>query len=287
MTRRVLFSALLLLLPLATAPAAQRLPSRLGGPVGPPPKSGASAPAKPGATPAAPARPTGPEKVVPFKAGEALTYDVSWSDYLTAGTATLTVRDKRPSFGSTAYYLVAEGRPTSLVSKLYAVYYKADSLVDVYTLLPQRGSVFSQENSRQRMKETRFDQSKREAVFQMKTSTTMVQDQPLSGPTHDGLSALAAMRTLAFAPGASTSFAVSDSGYLYRVTLNVTGKETVQSGLGASPAWKVVPSIRDAKGQTVGRGLAVWISDDARRLPVRIQAQLPVGSFVLTLRDAR
>ena len=33
--------------------------------------------------------------------------------------------------------------------------------------------------------------------------------------------------------------------------------------------------------------MAVWISDDARRLPVRIQAQLPVGSFVLTLKDAR
>ena len=48
-----------------------------------------------------------------------------------------------------------------------------------------------------------------------------------------------------------------------------------------------MPAIRDTKGQVVGRGLAVWISDDARRLPVRIQAQLPVGSFVLTLKEAR
>jgi hypothetical protein len=286
--RRALVIALAVLGCLSVALGAQRLPSRLGTPVGPPPKSTPAAPTKPGAAaPATPARPAGPEKVVPFRPGEALTYDVSWSDYLTAGSATLTVRDKRPSFGSTAYYLIAEGRPSTLMSKLYAVYYKADSLVDAYTLLPQRGSVFSQENGRQRMKETRFDQSKRSATFQMRTATMMSQDQSLPGPTHDGLSALTAMRTLKFAPGATSSFAVSDSGYLYRVTLNVTAKETVQTGLGPVAAWKVVPAIRDTKGQTVGRGLAVWISDDARRLPLRIQAQLPVGSFVLTLKEAR
>ena len=233
---RALLTVLALVGPLALALGAQRLPSRLGGPVGPPPKPGTPAPNKPGApAPAAATRPTGPEKVVPFKPGETLTYDVSWSDTLTAGSATLTVRDKRASFGSTAYYLIAEGRPTSLLSKLYAVYYKADTLVDAYTLFPQRGSVFSQENGRQRMKETKFDQAKRAATFQMRTSTTMTQDQALPGPTHDGLSALTAMRTLNFAPGASSSFAVSDSGYLYRVTLNVGAKETIATGARRSP----------------------------------------------------
>ena len=251
---------------------------------------GAQQPRRP-ATPQpapAPSRPASRREVpVPFKVGETLTYDVSWSDTVTAGSATLTVRDKRASFGSTAYYLVAEGRPTNLLSKLYAVYYKADTLVDAYTLYPQRGSVFSQESGRQRMKETKFDQARHAATFQMRTSTTMTQDQALPGPTHDGLSALTAMRTMTLAPGASSSFAVSDSGYLYRVTLNVGAKETIATPLGGLPAWKIVPAIRDGKGQVVGRGLAVWISDDARRLPVRIQAQLPVGSFVLTLKDAR
>ena len=288
-TRRVLLTALAILGPLALVAGAQRLPSRLGGPIGPPPKSGPTrpTPGKAAAATPAPTRPTGPEKAVPFRPGETLTYDVSWSDYLTAGSATLTVRDKRASFGSTAYYVVAEGRPTTLLSKLYAVYYKADSLVDAYTLYPQRGSVFSQENGRQRMKETRFDQARKAATFQMRTATTMTQDQALPGPTHDGLSALTAMRAMTLAAGASASFAVSDSGHLYRVTATVSGKETLQTGVGTMPAWKIVPNVRDAKGQVVGRGMAVWISDDARRLPLRIQAQLPVGAFVLTLREAR
>jgi hypothetical protein len=31
----------------------------------------------------------------------------------------------------------------------------------------------------------------------------------------------------------------------------------------------------------------VWLSQDARRLPLKLQAELPVGSFLLTLREAR
>ena len=64
--------------------------------------------------------------------------DVGWSSYLTAGTATLAIREKKPSYGSVAYYAVAEGRATGLVAALYHVYYKADTLLDVYSLLPQR-----------------------------------------------------------------------------------------------------------------------------------------------------
>src|SRR5262245_38689629 len=89
---------------------------------------------------------------VPFRVGEQLTYDVSWSSYVTAGTATMTVKEKKPSFNSTAYYIVAEARPTPLLSKLYTLYYKMDTLVDVYTLLPQRGSTYSEEGRRHRYK---------------------------------------------------------------------------------------------------------------------------------------
>jgi len=108
-------------------------------------------PAAPAAKPAAKAAPAAPrgDRAVPFATGETLTYDVSWSSYLTAGSATTTVKDKRSSFGSTAYYIVAEGRPTSLLSKLYSVYYKIDTLLDTVSLLPQRGSVYSEEGKRQ------------------------------------------------------------------------------------------------------------------------------------------
>src|SRR5262245_13778360 len=51
--------------------------------------------------PAAPRR----EAEVPFRVGERLTYDVAWQTYLIAGSATTTVVEKKPSFGSAAYYI--------------------------------------------------------------------------------------------------------------------------------------------------------------------------------------
>lgn len=266
---------------------AQRLPSRLKDPVGPPPATRPASPARPGspATPgtAAARGPAGPDRAVPFAAGETLTYDVTWSDMLTAGTATVTVRDRRASFGSAAWYIVAEGKPTPLVAKLYTLYYKVDTLLDTRTLLPQRGSVFSQEGRRQRMKETRFDHPARLAHFEMKTRTTMQEEQKLTGTTHDGLSALYALRAMRFAPGATAAFSVADSGEMYRVSARVVAREAVQTAAGSRMAWKVVPTVHDETGAVFGEGMAVWYSDDAARVPVKLQARLPVGAFILTL----
>ena len=69
-------------------------------------------------TPARPAPPTAArEAAVPFRVGEALTFDVSWSQFITAGTATTRVVEKKPSSGSTAYAIVADGRPVPLVAR--------------------------------------------------------------------------------------------------------------------------------------------------------------------------
>jgi hypothetical protein len=56
--------------------------------------------------------------------------------------------------------------------------------------------------------------------------------------------------------------------------------------MGPIRAIKVTPLILDAKGTAPGRGIALWLSDDPRRLPVRLEAELAVGKFTLVLRQA-
>src|SRR5262245_21808843 len=158
------------------------------------PKAPANAPAKaaPAPAPAAPKR----ELPVPFKAGEVLEFDVGWSSYVTAGTAIVSVKEKKPSYNSVAYYVVAEGRPTSLLSKLYTLYYKADTLIDVYNLLPQRGSLYVEEGKRHRMKTTTFDQAKRQAKYEVQTATHVERMLTLPPLTQDSLSALFVLRCI-------------------------------------------------------------------------------------------
>jgi hypothetical protein len=238
------------------------------------------APKAPAAKPAAAPR---VERPVPFKTGETLGFDISWSSYLTAGTATVSVKEKKPSYGSTAYYIVAEGRPTALVSKLYTLYYKVDTLLDAYTLLPQRGSLYSEEGKRRRTKVQQFNGQKVDYEYTVTTPSKTT----LTVPQHaqDALSAIYVLRAIPLQLGGKMTMPVVDSGKVYSVTLVVAGKELVKTGLGNLNAWKVTPQIVAADKSSAGRGMAVWISDDERRLPLKIQAQLPVGSFNITLRE--
>src|SRR3954468_4211003 len=158
----------------------------------------AAQPSRPRPKPAAPAAPAKKERAVPFKIGETLEYDVGWSSFLTAGTATVSVKEKKPSYGSTAYYIIAEGRPTSMVSKLYTLYYKADTLLDSYSLLPQRGSLYSEEGKRHRMKTTTFNQPARKATYEIETRTLVKKELAIPGFTQDALSAIYVLRSIPF-----------------------------------------------------------------------------------------
>jgi hypothetical protein len=237
-------------------------------------------------TAAAPVPAAKKEMAVPFTAGEVLEYDVGWSSYLTAGTATVSVKEKKPSYNSVAYYVVAEGQPTPLLSKLYTLYYKADTLIDVYSLLPQRGSLYVREGKRQRMKTTTFNQTAKTAKYEVQTATTVQRDLSLPAFTQDPLSALFVLRSIPMKAGEKFNMPVTDAGDIYKVQMQVGTVEPVKTGLGSVNGLKIVPVVTSTRG-TPPRGLAIWLSDDARRLPLKIEAQLPVGKFTVTLRGAR
>ncbi len=242
-------------------------------------KKAPAPPAKAAPAPAAPRK----ELPVPYQAGEVLEYDIGWSSYVTAGTAAVTVKEKKASYNSVAYYIVAEGRPTALLSKLYTLYYKADTLIDVYTMLPQRGSLYVEEGKRHRMKTTTFNQATRHARYEVQTSTHVEKDLALPGFTQDALSALYVLRSIPMKAGDKFNMPVTDAGDVYKVQMQVGAVESVKTPLGTMNALKIVPVITTAKGAGPS-GIAIWISDDAKRLPLKIEAQLAVGKFVITLR---
>jgi len=224
---------------------------------------------------------------VPFRPGETLTYDVSWSTYLVAGTAVTTVKEKKASLDSTAYYVVAEARPVPLVARLYSIDYKLDSLIDAYTLLPQRGTVYTEEGTRHHLRITRFDRGARRAFFESQSATTVKSDFPIASSTQDALSALYVLRVLPLKAGLHVTMPVTNDGVNYKMTIDVAAKERIKTALGDIWSWKVLPTVVDDKGQSVGKNLAVWIADDATRYPVKIQADLAVGTFVLQLRGGQ
>jgi hypothetical protein len=220
------------------------------------------------------------DRAVPFAVGETLTYDVSWSSYLTAGSATIRVAEKKPSYSSTAYYIVAEGRPTSLVAKIYSLYYKVDTLLDTSSLLPQRGSVYSEEGKRHRMKTTLFNQAKRQADYQVETRTVVKKTLSISPVAQDPLGALFVLRSIPLKQGEKITMPICDSGMSYKVLIEAGPTEAIKSGIGSVQAQRLTLTPPPEAG---ARALQVWMTTDAAHVPVKMSAQLPVGAFVLTL----
>ena len=241
---------------------------------------------QPARPPAAAAR-AATERAVPFTVGETLTYDISWSTYVSAGTAVMTVKEKKPSYNSTAYYIVAEGRPTPLLSKLYALYYKLDTLLDSYTLLPQRGSIYTEEGKRHRFRTTTFDQKAHRAHFEYRAEGTATSDVQVSPVVQDALSAIYVLRAVPLGSGERITMPICDNGVNYKLQVDTSGPETIRTGTGSLSSLKLNLTILDSRDQRVGRNAAVWMSDDRRRLPTKLTAELPVGSFNLVLREAR
>jgi hypothetical protein len=228
------------------------------------------------------------DSAVPFKVGETLTFDVAWSAYMVAGTAVTTVRERRQAPpNASAYYIVAEGRPLPLISRLYSLYYKMDTLLDAATLLPQQMTLYSEEGRRQRLGTTRFDRAARRAFFEISGgSDTFKSDINIPPQVQDGLSALYAVRASALGPNTKLTYPIIDDGSLYTVTMQTAGTERVRVPAGEMNTWKLGVSIVDEQGQSVGQNVGIWLTNDERKMPVKLQADLPVGSFTLALREA-
>ncbi len=161
---------------------------------------------------------------------------------------------------------MAQAQTEGLLARLYTLYYKADTLIDAFTMLPQRGSVFSREGGRQRMKATTFDHPRKQGRFEMQTASKMVKDLTLATATQDVLS-------------------VSDSGWLYQVLWTVGQVEPVKTASGQTvQALRVTPRATDEKGQAVGTGSVLWLATDGSYRPVRLEAAATVGRIVLALK---
>lgn len=224
---------------------------------------------------------------LPFRVGETLTYDVSWSQFLTAGTVTLAVKERQHTGELNTYHIVGEARPTPLLSRLYSLYYRAETWLDADTLLPDRGSTYSEEGRRKRYKLTTFDRGAQRAQYEMRTATLVRQELAVPGNVQDVLSALYVLRTTSLKPGVRLTVPVADSGKVYDVRFVVNDGEAVKTGIGAVRAVRVTPEIVGTGTPSAGRRMTLWISDDAMRLPLRFEVELAVGSFVVTLRDRR
>jgi hypothetical protein len=107
----------------------------------------------------------------------------------------------------------------------------------------------------------------------------------IENETYDLVSGVYALRALPLAVGKNFVLNISDSGLVYQIPVRVTAKETQNTVLGKVSCFRVEPEVFGKGRMIESKGsMTIWITDDARRLPVRSQINATVGRIEIRLK---
>ena len=217
-----------------------------------------------------------------FSAGERLTYLISWSNIIDAGTAVLEVREEEKTGGKKVYRIVSTARSSGLVSKFYKVNDTIESIIDfehLYSLYYR-----ADQSHGKRIK-------KREMTFNQSEGTVVVVDADGKRDTYstppgilDPLSSLYYVRTRQdFIIGKPIVVDVHDDDKNWAVEVQTMGREKIKTSFGSFNTIKVKTYPR-YEGVFQHKGeIYIWLTDDEHKVPVLMKSEISIGSVMATL----
>lgn len=222
-------------------------------------------------TPTVPTVPAGAALTgLPFAVGEQLNFNVFLGAApAVAGTATFQVRPRARYFNRDGLQLSVQAQTTGAAARLFVANDQINTYVDPTTLLPFRIEMNLREGRRRVNKILTIDQDRGNAS----TDKGVKIEIPVG--THDIVSIFYALRSFNLAPPKrnAVSFLVEDRPR----TLFITSikRETIELGGQRIPAIQL--SLTTDDQQSDKYALRLWVSDDNRRLPLRVTANTELG----------
>jgi len=217
---------------------------------------------------------------VPWKIGEYFQFSIDWNG-LNGGNSLMQVQNIQRIGGRRAYRIVTKAESNSFVSKFYKVRDRAESFVDAESLYALRFVKHLREGGYKKDVDVRFDQEAHRAEYDDGTK------MDVSARVHDVLSAFYYVRTQPLPNGATLLLPTHDNKKSYDMEVKVHKRERIQVPAGTFDCVLVEPMLK-SEGVFKSKGsILVWLSDDARRIPVLVRTKVPVGSISVSLTDMR
>lgn len=219
--------------------------------------------------------------------GDAFTFSLKFLGSIDAGRARFAVSPPMQSPAGPIIQVVAEAEAMGLAKLITGLHEDYRLVLDAATLLPRKMHLIE---SGQRSRTAIIDVTdKRIDIFVKKPDAERRLSGTLPSQPLEPIAVLLLMRALRLQDGDKADLVVMDGTAFYQGTMEVLGREVTQSGLGPRAAIKILCSgvrITENGGKVnrpVRTGL-VWISDDAARLPLRVEGETELGKaeFVLT-----
>ena len=221
----------------------------------------------------------------PSPTAETLHYDVEWR-LITAGKAELHIEPERDS-NRNGWEAKVHLESAGLVSRLY-------KLDDHYSVALEKqfcavsSSLDAFEGKKHHDTKVTYDSQKGHATYVERDvfkNTTVSKETPIPSCVSDVIGGLYKLRTMHVEPGQSITIPTSDGKKTAQVRIEAQEREQISTGLGSFKTIRYEAFLFNGVIYARKASMLVWLTDDARRLPVRIRARMsfPIGSITLDL----
>jgi hypothetical protein len=226
-----------------------------------------------------------PATSTPFLPGEKLTYNLSWSNIISAGIAVMEVKDEPSKDEGNRLRFVSIAHSVGIVDKFYPVRDIIQSVFDADARDSLLYTVDQSHGKRKKKREYVFDQVQHKVTY-TENGVKAVLDIPPH--VQDALSALYYVRmSNDLVPGRTITVHVHDGGKNWAVDINVLSREKINTPLGDFNTIKI-KTYPKYEGVFIHKGeIYIWLTDDSHRVPVLMKSTITIGSIMATLTEMK
>ncbi|WP_111307766.1 DUF3108 domain-containing protein [Confluentibacter sediminis] len=216
-----------------------------------------------------------------FDTGEWFKFKMSYSNWLKAGNATLTVKDDRIN-GKDVYHVVGKGWTTGMIKWFFKVEDRYETYFDKKTTLPYKFIRNIDEGGYTKDIEIDFDQVNNKAYNNNKKekTKTVFDTKP---NIQDMVSTFYYLRnnlnTENIKVGDEVKVDMFFDEETYGFKLKYLGRETITTDFGKIDALMFRPYVMAGRVFKEEESLTLWVSNDKNKIPLRIKADLRIGSL--------
>ena len=249
-------------------------------------------------------RAASPTSVRPFEPLEELHFEAQFSravlrkidvaDIKFRASRTPEPADDKAADGSYALMLNAEVTSKGFLARLFNLDFRevVESIVEPLTFTVKKTTIRDEQGKRVRTTESTFDQSTGKMTWILRDPNNPQNEArrasaDFSGQLQDVLSAIYFIRTKPLEIGKSFDIYIGDGGRVYTIPVKVVQRKRMNTVLGRVDALRVNAELfgpqrlmEDEKGE-----FSLWVTDDARHIPVGGHVKTEYGSFDIKLKS--
>ena len=219
----------------------------------------------------------------PYKNGEWLNFKLSYSGWIKAGKASLTLKEDKLN---ELYHVKAIGKTTGPIKWFFKVEDYYQSYFSKKTGLPKKFIRKINEGGHTKNLTIDFDQTTNKAIVN-NIKKNSVKEFVTKPNVHDMLSVFYFLRNNYSLDQIKKSKDLSIDMFFdsenYEFKMKFLGIETINTKFGKIKCIKLRPFVQSGRVFKEKESLTLWISADKNKIPIRIKADLVVGSIRVDL----